>query len=235
MSNVLSTAGLVAIIINSLIVVRYGRRRVLLMTGLIGCGLLQLIIAIVYQRQPGRPSTGKVIVGLSCVYMMLYNGMIVSCLFPLSNNDPTTQHSQATYAWLSGGEIPSQRLRSHTFGLAAAVGFAFAWLTTFTTPYFINPDALAWGPRYGFIWFPSCLVAATWVYFFLPEVKNRTLEEVTEMVSSVPGSVPVSALADIRDSSRRVSRLESLGLLRRDRSYLLRMMRSSVARALRRL
>ena len=77
MSNVLSTAGLVAIIINSLIVVRYGRRRVLLMTGLIGCGVLQLIIAIVYQYQPGKPSTGKVIVGLSCIYMMLYNGCIV--------------------------------------------------------------------------------------------------------------------------------------------------------------
>jgi hypothetical protein len=83
MSNVLSTAGLVAIIINSLIVVRYGRRRVLLMTGLIGCGFIQLIVALVYQQQPGKASTGKVIVGLSCIYMMLYNGMIVSA-FPTS-------------------------------------------------------------------------------------------------------------------------------------------------------
>lgn len=93
MSNVLSTAGLVAIIINSLIVVRYGRRRVLLMTGLIGCGFIQLIVAIVYQQQPGRPATGKVIVGLSCVYMMVYNGMIVSiCLHfnraPIADTHP---------------------------------------------------------------------------------------------------------------------------------------------------
>jgi hypothetical protein len=29
----------------------------------------------------------------------------------------------STYAWVSGGELPSQRLRSYTFGLAAAVGF----------------------------------------------------------------------------------------------------------------
>jgi hypothetical protein len=87
----------------------------------------------------------------------------------------------APYAWLSGGEIPSQRLRSHTFGLAAAIGFAGAWLTTFTAPYFINPTALNWGPRYGYIWAPSCVVCAVWVFFFLPEVKNRTLEEVTEM------------------------------------------------------
>jgi hypothetical protein len=38
-----------------------------------------------------------------------------------------------------------------------------------------------WGPRYGFIWAPSCAIAATWVFFFLPEVKNRTLEEIDEM------------------------------------------------------
>lgn len=55
----------------------------------------------------------------------------------------------STYAWLAGGEIPSQRLRSYTFGLAAAVGFAGAWLATFTAPYFINPEALNWGPEYG--------------------------------------------------------------------------------------
>jgi hypothetical protein len=51
----------------------------------------------------------------------------------------------ATYAWLCGGEFPSQRLRSYTFGLASSVGFLGAWLATFTAPYFINPDALNWG------------------------------------------------------------------------------------------
>ncbi|KAF2183949.1 general substrate transporter [Zopfia rhizophila CBS 207.26] len=163
MTNVLSTIGLLAIIANSLIIVRFGRRRVLLMTGLLCCGILQLIIAIAYEKQPGTRTIGKVLVALSCLYMFSYNGMI------------------ATYAWLAGGEIPTQRLRSYTFGLAAAVGFLGAWLTTFTAPYFINPASLDWGPRYGFIWFPSCVIAATWVFFFLPEVKGRTLEEIDEM------------------------------------------------------
>lgn len=184
MSNVLSTAGLLAIIINSLIVVRYGRRRVLLMSGLMICGVLQLIIAVVYQEQPGTTSTGKTIVALSCIYMFSYNGeSLLGLTSPLMcSSKLTTLGMIATYAWLSGGEIPSQRLRSHTFGFAAAVGFAGAWLTQFTAPYFINPESLNWGPRYGFIWFPSCVIAAIWVFFFLPEVKNRTLEEVTEMV-----------------------------------------------------
>ncbi|EAQ85515.1 hypothetical protein CHGG_09529 [Chaetomium globosum CBS 148.51] len=88
----------------------------------------------------------------------------------------------APYAWISGGELPSQRLRSFTFGFATAIGFFLAWLTTFTTPYFINPQALNWGPKYGYIWAPSCWISALWVFFFLPEVKDRTLEEIDEMV-----------------------------------------------------
>ncbi|KAI1391777.1 general substrate transporter [Hypoxylon trugodes] len=163
MGCVLSAIGLFAIVLNSLIVVRYGRRRVLLMSGLGICGILQLIVAIVYDKNPGAKATGEVLVALSCLYMMSYNGMV------------------ATYAWLSGGELPSQRLRSYTFGLAAAVAFFAAWLTTFTAPYFINPDSLNWGPRYGYIWFPSSIVAGIWVYFFLPEVQGRTLEEIDEM------------------------------------------------------
>ncbi|KAK3331384.1 general substrate transporter [Apodospora peruviana] len=163
MSNILSTMGIVAILFNSLIVVRWGRRRNILMTGLGVCGVFQLIIAVVYDKRPGETSTGNVLVAFTCLYMMSYNGMISS------------------YAWLAGGEIPSQRLRSYTFGMAAAVGFLFAWLTTFTAPYFINPDSLDWGPRYGYIWFPSCVVALLWVFFFLPETKGRTLEEIDEM------------------------------------------------------
>ncbi|KAF4452834.1 hypothetical protein F53441_4388 [Fusarium austroafricanum] len=166
MSNVLSMAGMLAIIMNAFIVVRYGRRRVLLLCGLLIAGFFQLIIAIVYDRKPGAIVTGQVLVALSCLYMVGFNGMV------------------APYSWMVAGEIPSQRLRSYTFGLAAAAGFLGAWLITFTAPYFINPSALNWGPRYGYIWFPSCVVSAVWVYFFLPEVKGRTLEEIDAMFNA---------------------------------------------------
>ena len=199
-SCILTAVGVVVVMINSSVISKIGRRRVFLMTGLSICGVTQLIIAAVYHVNPGTTSTGKVslsffrgicelltdlskaIVGLSVIYIIGYNGMI------------------AAYAWLSGGEIPSQRLRSYTFGIASAVAFAGAWLTTFTAPYFINPDSLNWGPEYGktsiftslysnpiltsyvgWIWGPSCFITAAWVYFYLPEIKNRTLEEIDEM------------------------------------------------------
>ncbi|KAF2469974.1 MFS monosaccharide transporter-like protein [Lindgomyces ingoldianus] len=160
---ILTAVGVVVIIINSCVISRYGRRRVFLMVGMSICGVSQFIVAAVYHVHPGTISTGKVIVAMSVIYICGYNGMV------------------ATYAWLAGGEIPSQRLRSYTFGIAAAVGFAGAWLATFTAPYFINPDSLNWGPEYGWIWGPSCLLTVAWIYFFLPEIKNRTLEEIDEM------------------------------------------------------
>jgi SP family sugar:H+ symporter-like MFS transporter len=43
-------------------------------------------------------------------------------------------------------------LRSYTFGLAAAVGFLGARVTTFTAPYFINPRALNWGFVIAHLW-----------------------------------------------------------------------------------
>lgn len=80
-------------------------------------------------------------------------------------------------AWVTAGEIPSNRLRSNTLGLAMGVTFLFAWLTTFTTPYFFNPQHLGWGPKIGWIWGPSNLVMLIWLIFFLPETKGRSLEE----------------------------------------------------------
>ena len=53
----------------------------------------------------------------------------------------------------------------------------------FTAPYFINPAELNWGPKYGYIWFGSCFLTAIWLFFCFPETKDRTLEEIDEMVS----------------------------------------------------
>ncbi|KAF2005629.1 MFS monosaccharide transporter-like protein [Amniculicola lignicola CBS 123094] len=160
---ILTSVGVAVVMLNSAVISKIGRRRVFLMIGLSICGVAQFIVAAVYHVSPGTLGTGKVIVAMSVVYICGYNGMV------------------ATYAWLAGGEIPSQRLRSYTFGVAAAIGFAGAWLATFTAPYFINPDALNWGPEYGWIWGPSCLITVVWIFFCLPEIKNRTLEEIDEM------------------------------------------------------
>ena len=42
-------------------------------------------------------------------------------------------------------------------------------------------SALANWIRSADIWAPSCAIAAVFIYFFLPEVKGRSLEEIDEM------------------------------------------------------
>ncbi|KAI1440377.1 putative maltose permease [Annulohypoxylon stygium] len=160
-SCILTGVGVAALLATALLITKFGRRRLMMLMGFTLCGISQLVIAVVYTVHPNTENSGKALIGMSVLYIIAYNAMV------------------APYAWLSGGELSSQRLRSHTFGLATGVGFFFA--VTFTAPYFINPDALNWGPKYGYIWTGSSLVAGIWIYFYLPEVKDRTLEEIDEM------------------------------------------------------
>ncbi|OAL17309.1 hypothetical protein AYO22_11751 [Fonsecaea multimorphosa] len=88
------------------------------------------------------------------------------------------------YAWLLGGEYANNQLRAFTFGPAAAINFLGNWAGTFSAPYFINPASFDWGPKYGYIWFGSNMVCAMLTWLFLPETKDRTLEEIHEMIEA---------------------------------------------------
>jgi hypothetical protein len=88
---------------------------------------------------------------------------------------------QGPVLWALGTEIPSQRLRSQTVGTASGLNFVVNWLVSFCTPYFINPDQLGWGPKYGYIWGGSNLIVAIWTFFFVPETKGRSLEQLDEL------------------------------------------------------
>jgi MFS transporter, SP family, sugar:H+ symporter len=164
-SVILTVVGVIVITL-AFFYVRYFGRRNILMVGMFVEGIAMLVQACVYQHSPGTVSTGKVIVGMAVLYIIFYNGCV------------------SAFAWLVGGEIPAQHLRSYTLGLASAVGFILGWIAAFTAPYFINPDDLNWGPKYGYIWFASNMVAVLWIFFFLPETKDRTLEELDEMFAA---------------------------------------------------
>lgn len=112
-SVILIAVGVVATILTTLTISRWGRRRVFLILGLVISGACQLTLAAVYQAVgPTNKHALKSIIGITMVYMLAFNGMITP------------------YAWVSGGEIPSQRLRSYTAGIAGAIAFFGAWLTT---------------------------------------------------------------------------------------------------------
>lgn len=189
---IMSGVSAFVLIVNGLVITKYGFRRILLTWGMVLCGLSQLIMAAVYTVHPGTILTGKVIVGCSIFNQISYTGLI------------------STYAILCAGEFPSQRLRSYTLGIAIGVGSVLGWVIGFTAPYFINPSSLNWGPKYGYIWAGACLIGAIWVWMFLPEVKGRTFEEINEMFEAClparkfqghtcEGSVPFAAMGEKSD------------------------------------
>jgi len=159
---VLNSLGIVGCIF-SLYTVRIVGRRLILMIGTSACGFAMLISAAVYTAKPGTVSSGVVLTAMCSIYNFFYCGTI------------------SPYAWTVGAELTSQRLRSYTIGLGSALNFILAWSVTFTAPYFINVANLNWGPKYCWIWFVSCFVMVTWFWFFLPETKDRTLEELDEL------------------------------------------------------
>ncbi|KAH8819240.1 MFS transporter [Xylogone sp. PMI_703] len=141
---------------------RYIDRRVIIIIGCSGCALSQLSMAIAWTVVPGSKVAGQCVVAFISIFTWFYVAY-----------SPT--------AWLVGGEIPNNQLRPITYGFATALNFVGNWLGTFTAPYFINPAKLDWSAKYGYIWFGTNTLLVLFTIFFIPETRDRTLEEVHEM------------------------------------------------------
>ena len=155
--------GLAGLVLTWFFVTRVGRRGIILV-GCALCSVCMLLMAVIY-TVPGldKSQSGVGLIVVVSIYLFGFN-------FGLE-----------PYVYLVAGELPNQALRGYTMGLATAVSFTFGWLTAFTTPYFINPAELNWGPKYGYVWFVAGAIVTAFVWFMLPEVRGRTLEEIDEM------------------------------------------------------
>ncbi|KAJ5984128.1 hypothetical protein N7481_006227, partial [Penicillium waksmanii] len=141
-------------------------RRSILMLGAIACGLCQLASAIAASVSPNSLQTGQTLVAFTALFMFFYNGCVGAASYPVAT------------------ELVSSRLRAWTVGTATSLGYLLAWLVNFCTPYFINPEHLNWGARYGYIWTASNFLCVVFFYFFMPEMKGRSLEELDEIFAA---------------------------------------------------
>lgn len=111
----------------------------MLLFGAFSCAVSMLILAVVFQTTTvtDKAIRGKCVIFANTFYHFGFNFGVVGMVYMIS------------------GEIPAQNLRAATAGLSIGVGFIFAWLTSFTAPYFINPDELNWGGKYGMLFLHS--------------------------------------------------------------------------------
>ncbi|GAP91493.1 putative general substrate transporter [Rosellinia necatrix] len=141
-------------------------RRTILMTGAIVQGAAMLGLAISATVAPGTFAARSSLIAFVAIYLFSYNAFVGDATYPTAT------------------ELVSTRLRTWSVGSAISLGYFLAWLTSFFSPYFINPENLNWGAKYGYIWAGSNFACFVFFYLFLPETKGRTLEEIDELFNN---------------------------------------------------
>ncbi|KAJ5669506.1 hypothetical protein N7462_010576 [Penicillium macrosclerotiorum] len=164
-------------------------RRAILMLGALACGLCQLASAVAATVSPNTLPTGQTLVAFTALFMFFYNGCVGAASYPVAT------------------ELVSSRLRAWTVGTATSLGYLLAWLVNFCTPYFINPEHLNWGAQYGYIWFASNMFCVVFFYFFMPEMKGRSLEELDEIFAA---RVPARKFESYQTVIRELARIDAV-------------------------
>ncbi|KAK1996000.1 alpha glucoside transporter [Colletotrichum falcatum] len=85
----------------------------------------------------------------------------------------------ASYAIM--GETSSLRLRAKTQGIGGVAQQASSVVINLVLPYAYNPDAAHLGAKTGFIYVVLCALGVALCWFFLPEMKGRSVMEIDHM------------------------------------------------------
>ncbi|KAJ9138582.1 General substrate transporter [Coniochaeta hoffmannii] len=88
-----------------------------------------------------------------------------------------TRISASNNAFLTGAEIGGVKMRKKTMAFGTACDVLAAFLVTFVTPYLL-PHM---GSNIGWIFGSVAAFSVVWGFFFFPELKGRSLEEVDEL------------------------------------------------------
>lgn len=120
--------GLVGVNVGILLMRHVCGRRTILWVGatLQGFCMLGLAVGAGTVNPIGSPRGNNCVVAFLALYQFCYNAFVGVASYPVST------------------ELVSTRLRSWTVGSAIGLGYFFAWLTGFCSPYFINPEYLNW-------------------------------------------------------------------------------------------
>ncbi|KAJ7717619.1 monosaccharide importer [Mycena maculata] len=154
---------------------RVGRRRLLLI-GAAGMLVCEYIVAIVGVTVGEATSTGavnlaaqRVLIAFVCFYIAFF------------------AISWGPVAWVITGEIFSLNLRAKSMSLAVASNWLWNFGIGYATPYLVDkstkgqPNGVATaslGVKVFFVWGSTCVGCLIFTYFFIPETKGLSLEQI---------------------------------------------------------
>ncbi len=102
-------------------------------------------------------------------------------------------------AYITAAEVGTAALREKTMAFSTAINVVVGFVVVFTTPYLLSEPYANLGPNLGYIWGGFAALGAVWVWFCMPELKGRSLEEIDQ-------------LFDAKISARKFASFETTGL-----------------------
>lgn len=82
------------------------------------------------------------------------------------------------------GEVSNVRVKEKTNDLAVSISVLTTFVVSFTVPYLLNAPYANLGAKVGFIYGSLTILSVVVTYFFIPEMKGRSLEEVDQLFAS---------------------------------------------------
>jgi sugar porter (SP) family MFS transporter len=142
---------------------KFGRRSLMLWGA---CLMLccEFIVAGVGTAKAGSETASTVLIVFVCLYIFGFATTWGPC------------------AWVVIGEIFPLPIRAKGVALSTASNWLWNFVIGFVTPYIVDPDAGNLGAKVFFIWGTTCALCFLFVYFFVPETKGLSLEQVDKMM-----------------------------------------------------
>ncbi|KAI0377093.1 general substrate transporter [Hypomontagnella monticulosa] len=188
-----NVAGVVGTAMTWFVVDGFGRRPILFFGGFLMGAFLYIVAIISTVPNPTMAAKNTMVASLT----------LFSCMYCVS-------WGPISYVVL--GESASARVKEKTSLLACCISILTTFVTSFTLPYLLNPPYAALGGKVGFVYGSICFAFVVVTFFFVPELKGRSLEEVDQLFAmDIPlwkfkgtKTVPVEELAagvDRKDDS----------------------------------
>lgn len=161
---IMQALGVAAVLITTTIIDGFGRRRLLIGGGMLQAAFLYIMGSIGTVTQPTDIQM-KVMVASFMLFFFFY----LLAWAPLS------------YVIL--GEVSSRRLVEKTSNLAVSLSVITAFVVSFTVPYLVGAEYANLGAKVGFIYGSLSVAVSILTFFFIPEMKGRSLEELDVLFS----------------------------------------------------
>ncbi|KAF2464250.1 general substrate transporter [Lindgomyces ingoldianus] len=139
-------------------------RRALLIYGAIGMLVCEFIIAIVGTADAGSQAANYCLIIFTCFYIFFF----------ASTWGPA--------AWVVIGEIFPLPIRAKGVALSTASNWLWNFVIGEITPYMVDSDEGNLKSKVFFVWGATCTLCVFFAYFFVPETKGLSLEQVDRML-----------------------------------------------------